>query len=51
MRRAAWIAMVYELARDVERHNKAEHAVFAQALRQLSPNERIAIMDRKRALG
>ena len=48
---AALIAMVNELARDVERHNAAEHAVFSQALRQLSPHERIAIMDRKRALG
>lgn len=48
---AALIALVNELALEVERHNVQEQAILSQALRRLSPDERIVLMDDKRALG
>lgn len=45
------IALVNELAISLERHNEREQEVFTQALQQMSEDERLALLDRKRALG
>ena len=40
-----------ELVRAVRRHNAEEQALFDAALRQLSDEERAALLDTKRSLG
>lgn len=48
---AALIALVNELALEVERHNESEQEIFQRALERLSADERLALLDRKQALG
>lgn len=48
---ARLIALVNSLAVEVERHNEQEQAVFEGALKRLSVDEQIALLDKKRALG